>query len=393
MKKKLALLITYLMSHTAMAVDLPESISFSQTHKFANGLQIEVTTAIIDENDDDAWIKFFSNKFEADLKKNPNLLTHFETIETEGREPQSKKTSGKKRVRKFAEEVSKNKAPIKHGMLSPSFWSKRWRSEHGAFFEENKARINATVLRFVFNSAVNAFAIVVGDDPVAVTAAIAGGVLIGSLSASTAWFFDFIADKIVGEPKLSNFLFKNKGSVYNVSAWLENLFNWGKVELVFLSLIKVGFIAMGITSYGELGPEIAQIILATGLGALSQGTWETSIMQDRKKLIAEGESAKQVQKRTQYLALAGSVLAVMGTVATTFKMQILGYEPGYIVLSTLGAAGLINLARINKNQIKDMGTQILNHCSKKLEQIKTGIKKSDKDQSNNWVISPVQCSV
>lgn len=387
--KQALLIASVLFSQISHAVDLPDSISFTQTHKFPNGLEIEVTSAIIEEKDDTEWVKFFSKKFEADLKKNPKLLMHFETMDSDGREPQSREVAAnKKRTQKIIEEVAKNKAPVKSGHVAPSFWSKRWRSEHGAFFEENKARIQATVLRFVLNSSVNAFAMIAGDDPVAVTAAIAGGVLIGSLSASTAWYFDFIADKIVGDAKLTKWLIDSKSKLYNPAVWVENMFRWGLVELTFLSLIKVGFVAMGIEPMGEMTVELMRILTAAGLGTLAQGTWETSIMKDRKKLIDQGESAKQVQKRTQYLALAGSVLAVMGTVATTFKLQILGYEPGYIVLGTLGTAGLINLARISQTQIKDIGMKVLNKCSRLLKGRRDGSQ-----QSSNWVISPVQCSV
>lgn len=388
MKNKTLLLIgAMLVSNQVMAIDLPDSVMVTQTHTFENGLTIEVTSAIIDEKDDAKWSDHFKKQLEEDFKKNPKLLTHVEVIEGVDREPQgSSNTRKTKRAKEFAQKVSNGKTKIKTSKALLNFWSKK-PSFDNEFLEKNRSKINATTIRFLAHSLVNGVVFLAGDDPMQVTAAVAGAVLIGALSATSGWYFDFIMKRIVGEPKLSNWLFKQKGNVHAVSAWIESLFKWGLVEIAFTALIKVGFVAMGIEPAGNITDKTLKVLESAGLATLAQGTWELSIDKDRDQALANGANEKSVQKKVQNLALVGSLVSVMGNVATIFELQILDYKPGIPILMTLGVAGVVNLVRLKKDVVFDYGKKVLNRCSRLL-----GISK-DSDHSSNWVISPVQCSV
>lgn len=409
------ILLGAMFTQLAGAVDLPSSVAFTQTHSFPNGLKIEVTTSLIDEKDEADWVNYFQKELNQELKVNPHLNTYYASIETDEDSGEAKRsTSGSSRVKDFISKVTNSKVAVKFEKFVTGKAYAEWKLKNKDFLELNKVRIQATKFRFIFNTVIIGSAMLVTHDPSLALSVIAGATLVGSLSASSAWWFDFIADKIVGEPKGTESLAEKlqrtklsqaidklklgfiKPKIYQASAWVENSFNWAKVEFAFLAIIKLGFVALGIESFDGVFGTMIELLYNSGLGTLSQGEWERSIFYYRKQLITENADPILIQKKSQYLALAGSVLSVFGTVSNILHIQVAGYSPGTAVLIALGVGGVVHrLVRIHETKLIELGKKISNRCASKIEEPKKGIKKPEEksDHSSIWVISPVQWSV
>jgi hypothetical protein len=308
---------------------------------------------------------YFKEKASQARNQNPNVyleVNEFRLDET-NREPSSKKAKKHSPWKKLKNFLSKNFHSIK---IRPtiSVFKKQKNLYKQLKHPNHRMQLSFAIIAASVDGSTTTLSLALFEGAGLASALTVGGT-VAILSGSWSLFTPQIALFLNGKPSLVDQIVQKKTGFKTPAKWIEGLFKWGLVQSTFLGVISGVSAATGVMDFTSLSDWALRVVKTSALVTAGQGIFDYSLSVELDRSIRNEPHPQGQRKtllRTYVLGTAAASAAALGGIAS-----LMGVDFGNILLYGLLGGGVINLARIHKEEVKAFFGKISNHCKNLLK--------------------------